>query len=230
MAVQVTRLSSSVRSIIVNLHKEKLSSVQIQRELERRHQTKTTRQSIRLFLIRYKKNGLIGQNSKRIISKKRVLDIHRQAINLWLTENSEFTSKGLCEKLKDIFQLQVTTSYMCKLRKQLGWTTIRIQLYQDNDSKHKSKSTKQWMSNKNMLDNVMKTPASSPDLNPIENLWSTLKQYPQSKVKLKTKETLISGIRQFWEALTVEQCIKYIDHIHKVIPVVILNDGASSGY
>ncbi|XP_076075839.1 uncharacterized protein LOC143046565 [Mytilus galloprovincialis] len=130
MTVQVTRLSSSVRSIIVNLHKEKLSSVQIQRELERRHQTKTTRQSIRLFLIRYKKNGLIGQNSKRIISKKRVLDIHRQAINIWLTENSELTSKALCEKLDDIFQLQVTTSYMCKLRKQLGWTTIRVQYCQ----------------------------------------------------------------------------------------------------
>lgn len=72
---------------------------------------------------------------------------------------------------------------------------------QDNDSKHTSRSTKEWMMEKGMLDSVMKTPASSPDLNPIENVWATMKYHLQTHVKPRTKEELVGGIRSFWGAL-----------------------------
>lgn len=59
--------------------------------------------------------------------------------------------------------------------------------YQDKDSKHVSRSTKQWMVENEMMDNVMVTPASSPDLNPIENVWSALKDHLQRFSKTKKK-------------------------------------------
>ena len=71
-------------------------------------------------------------------------------------------------------------------------------------------------------DKVMVTPASSPDLNPLENVWSSTKDYIQRRVKPKTKDEHVRGIMEFWETLSVEKCRTYIYHIHKVMPVVVL--------
>ena len=86
------------------------------------------------------------------------------------------------------------------------------------------------MEEKGILDSVMTTPASSPDINPIENVWSTMKDYLQREVKPKTKDQLVDGIRQYWETLTVEKCRTFIDHIHKVLPVIVLNSGEATDY
>lgn len=54
----------------------------------------------------------------------------------------------------------------------LPFTSVKFpdgfRLYQDNDRKHTSKSTRQWMEEKVILENVMVTPASSPDQNPMK--------------------------------------------------------------
>ena len=102
-----------------------------------------------------------------------------------------------------------------------------LQYLQDNDAKHKSKSTKLWMEEVGILDKVMVTPASSPDLNPIENVWSSMKDYIQREVKPKTKDEHVRGILEFWETLTVEN---YIDHIQKNMPVVVLNSGDATDF
>ena len=101
-------------------------------------------------------------------------------------------------------------------------------LMQDNDPKHTSGYAKEWMDANGV--NWWKTPAESPDLNPIENLWHELKEYIRREAKPKTKDQLIQGIEDFWGTVDKNKCLKYIGHLRKVIPKVIEVEGAATGY
>ena len=99
---------------------------------------------------------------------------------------------------------------------------------QDNDPKHTSVHASEFIAEKGI--NWWKTPAESPDLNPIENMWHELKEYIRREIKPTIKQQLIDGILSFWETVTVEKCSKYIGHLKKVIPRVIELEGAATGY
>lgn len=99
---------------------------------------------------------------------------------------------------------------------------------QDNDPKHTSKKAKQFMESEAI--NWWKTPAESPDCNPIENVWHELKEYIRREVKPRTKEQLIEGIQEFWATVDVLKCRKYIRHLRKVLPRVIELKGDATGY
>lgn len=99
---------------------------------------------------------------------------------------------------------------------------------QDNDPKHTSNYAADFIASNGI--NWWKTPAESPDLNPIENMWHELKEYIRREVKPTTKQQLIEGILAFWDTVTVDKCKKYINHLNKVIPKVIELEGAATGY
>ena len=101
-------------------------------------------------------------------------------------------------------------------------------LYQDNDPKHSSKYIEEFLKQRGI--NWWYTPPESPDLNPIELVWGSLKQYLRSYYKPKNLEQLKAGIEQFWLTLTPEVCAKYISHLKKVIPKIVSVEGAPSGY
>lgn len=100
-----------------------------------------------------------------------------------------------------------------------------MKFMQDNDPKHVSKSTKKFMEDNGI--NWWPTPPESPDLNPIEMLWNELKNYCEFA---QTKEELQNKIMEFWNALTPERCTAYINHIHKVLPIVVEKNGEPSGH
>ena len=74
------------------------------------------------------------------------------------------------------------------------------------------------------------TPPESPDLNPVELLWGSLKVYLRNHCQPKNLGELKTGIEQFWLTLTPEVCRKHISHLKKVIPKIVSVGGASSGY
>ncbi len=98
----------------------------------------------------------------------------------------------------------------------------------DNDPKHTSRAAQAFLEEKEV--NWWRTPAESPDCNPIENLWHELKEYNRREVKPRTKQELIDGILAFWDTVDQAKCAKYIGHLRKVIPKVIELDGAATGY
>ncbi len=101
-------------------------------------------------------------------------------------------------------------------------------LMQDNDPKHRSNLAKQYLVEKKV--NWWKTPAESPDLNPIENVWGSMKTHLRDRVKPHNKETLINGIKEYWKTLPPEVCCRYVFHLRKVVPKVIKENGGPSGY
>ena len=101
-------------------------------------------------------------------------------------------------------------------------------LWQDNDPKHTSKMAQKFIQENDI--NWFKTPAESPDLNVIENVWAAMKRYV-SKENPKSRDALVVCIIKFWEHhLTKAQCNRYINHIYRVIPKVIEVNGSHSGY
>ena len=78
---------------------------------------------------------------------------------------------------------------------------------QDNDPKHTSKFVTKWLQEKKV--DVLEWPSQSPDLNPIENLWTELKQ----RVR-KRKPTNLVQLHQIcqeeWVKIPPEYCKRLI--------------------
>lgn len=73
-------------------------------------------------------------------------------------------------------------------------------------------------------------PAEKPDLNPIELVWGAMKTYLRDKCKPKNLEQLKKGIKAYWKTLTPALCTRYINYLQMVMPAVVKEKGAPSGY
>ena len=78
--------------------------------------------------------------------------------------------------------------------------------------------------------NWWRSPAESPDLNPIELVWGSMKTFLCDKHKPRTLLELKEGIALYWRKMTPEMCTKYIDHLQKVMPIVVQEEGRPSGH
>jgi transposase len=81
----------------------------------------------------------------------------------------------------------------------------------DNDPKHTASIVKEWLANQPF--EVLKWPAQSPDINPIENMWALLKLrlYRDYEKPPKGMNEHWERIHETWYKITKEECRKVIE-------------------
>ena len=124
------------------------------------------------------------------------------------------------------YQIMLERNVGPSVRK-LGFRQRSWVFQQDNDPKHTSKSTQKWFKTKRWR--VLKWPAMSPDLNPIEHLWRDLKtavgrRHPSN---LRHLEQLV---KQEWSKIPLERCKKLIDGCRERLISVIFSKGCATKY
>ena len=72
---------------------------------------------------------------------------------------------------------------------------------QDNDPKHRANIVKKYMANKGL--NVMEWPSYSPDLNPIENLWSLFGRQMADR-KPSNEDELFDILMHGWNQISTD--------------------------
>lgn len=76
---------------------------------------------------------------------------------------------------------------------------------------------------------VIDWPSCSPDLNPIENLWSEVKKKAGAK-NYKNLDELFEAIEIAWYSIPIEYCQKLIKSMDKRCNEVIKNNGFPTKY
>ena len=107
----------------------------------------------------------------------------------------------------------------------------RIIFQQDNDPKHKARLTVSLL--ENQCPAILDWPSYSPDLNPIENLWSILKKRVEQKVNKRiskkkpvTQVIFMDIIREEWGNIDQNLCLKLANSMKKRIELVIKRNGS----
>ncbi|KNC30997.1 hypothetical protein FF38_03163 [Lucilia cuprina] len=99
---------------------------------------------------------------------------------------------------------------------------------QDKDPKHTSRKARQWLLDHSI--NIMKWPAQSPDLNPIENLWADVKKKILSEAKPTNNEQLWKVIKESWEKIPKKRCEDLVNSMPNRCAAVIANKGHATKY
>jgi hypothetical protein len=100
-------------------------------------------------------------------------------------------------------------------------------LMQDGATAHTSKTTIDYLQlYVNILENW---PSSSPDMNPIENLWAIMK-WRIAELHPQNIRDLIRAIRDVWESLTKVEIQKLIDSMHERLNATIQANGDHNGF
>ena len=86
-------------------------------------------------------------------------------------------------------------------------------LHQDNDPKHSSVLCRTTLKEANI--EWVKAPPQSPDLNPVEWVWSDLKRFVRAQF-CRTTTDVVNAIQKFHEQMTPQYCAKYINRLQKV--------------
>ncbi|KAK3559223.1 hypothetical protein QTP86_008366 [Hemibagrus guttatus] len=100
-------------------------------------------------------------------------------------------------------------------------------LQQDNDPKHTSKSTSEWLKKNKMK--TLEWPSQSPDLNPIEMLWHDFKKVVHSQ-----KPSNVAELQQFcrdeWAKIPPQRCNRLIASYGKRLIAVVAAKGGPTSY
>ncbi|KAK3533287.1 hypothetical protein QTP70_014310 [Hemibagrus guttatus] len=199
------------------------------------------RTTVRAIIYKWRKHGTVENLPRSGRPTKITPRVHRQLIQE-VTKDPTTTSKELQASLasvKDLEKLAVINGTMnsavyqkilkenvrpsvCDLKLKRTWV-----LQQDNDPKHTSKSTSEWLKKNKM--NTLEWPSQSPDLNPIEMLWHDLK-----KVVRARKPSNVAELQQFCKdecaKIPPQRCNRLIASYGKRSIAVVAAKGGPTSY
>uniref|UniRef100_A0A8C1KDJ2 Transposase n=1 Tax=Cyprinus carpio TaxID=7962 RepID=A0A8C1KDJ2_CYPCA len=98
---------------------------------------------------------------------------------------------------------------------------------QDLAPAHTAKSTKSWLNDHGV--GVLDWPANSPDLNPRENLWSSVKKKMRNK-RPNNADELKATVKETWASIPPQQCHKLITSMPRRTEAVIKAKGPPTKY
>jgi hypothetical protein len=125
---------------------------------------------------------------------------------------------------KDLYK-QILETDLVESMGWYGYEARKVIFQHDNDPKHTSKLVKEYLEDQDFT--TMVWPAQSPDLNPIENIWSLVKLrlFRNYDAPPKGIHDLWDRIQEVWNSLTLEDCRKVIDTMPKRCSDVIKAKG-----
>ena len=98
---------------------------------------------------------------------------------------------------------------------------------QDNDPKHTALTVKTWLLYN--VKNQLKTPPQSPDINPIEHLWSELDRRIRMQT-ISSKNVLKKVIIEEWNKIGQETTCKLVESMPRRLSAVIKAKGYPTSY
>jgi transposase len=116
------------------------------------------------------------------------------------------------------------THFLPWMRRQKKGTLV---FQQDNAPAHTSRVAKAFFEAEGI--DVMEWPASSPDLNPIENLWGILKMNVDKR-KPTTKDELLTAAKEEWTKIPFKTIRACIDSMNNRLKLVIDGEGKHINY
>ncbi|EDN05783.1 predicted protein [Histoplasma mississippiense (nom. inval.)] len=94
---------------------------------------------------------------------------------------------------------------------------------------HTSKAVKEWA--KNVWMNREEWPAQFPDLNPIENLWMTMKRcVSKIRHKIHSTEQMKDELQKIWDSITQKEIQDLIGSMPQQMKAVIAAKGGATKY
>jgi transposase len=128
----------------------------------------------------------------------------------------------------DVYIGVLNAGYLPSLRK---WRKqVRsVTFMQDNDPKHKSKKTMDFLRSKKFK--ILDWPPQSPDINPIENLWSIVKRRVYAyETRAKNMNELWDRVGDIWTSITKEECENLVRSVPRRLQEVIKAKGGPTKY
>ncbi|KAK1796512.1 hypothetical protein P4O66_009548 [Electrophorus voltai] len=128
----------------------------------------------------------------------------------------------------------INSAVFQKILKENIWSSVSglrlkhtLVLQQDNDPKHTSKSTNEWLKKNKMK--TLEWPSQSPDLNPIEMLWHDLKNAIHAQ-----KPSNVAEFQQFckdeWAKIPPQRCKRLIASYRQRLNAVVAAKGGPTSY
>ena len=122
------------------------------------------------------------------------------------------------------FYVEILQNHIPEARRMLG---RRWRFQQDNDPKHTSRRAKEFL--QESVPEVLEWPSNSPDINPIENLWSIVKHNVEKRFPRNIDE-LNQYMTEEWEKIPESFLVNLVQSMKTRCQLVIEKNGERISY